>query len=102
MWFSDTFKQVDAVDVSIRGLISSECVTSDITHCYLTDDVLPPRAIQLDAILSSHGCELSNANLGDLDRYFAEPINPYTTVALLRRVEGSVQGASYNGLFYPV
>lgn len=83
------------MDVSIRALISREEETRDIAYYYLTDDGSPPPAIKLDAILSSHGCELSNADVGDTYRTLSGIVNPYTTVTVVRRVEGSVEGLSH-------
>lgn len=80
------FKEVDAMDIAIRGVVSPD---DSYPH-----DVDLSNVVRCHAMLSSHGCEMAGVELGER---FADPfgqINPYRTVALLKTIDDSAQGLS--------
>jgi hypothetical protein len=86
------------MDVGIQGLLlSSEPFDDCSVRSYVADSGTSPHAVQIDAILSSYGCELSSTDL--CDSYNYGWVNPYAVVNILRRVEGSAQGPSYTSYF---
>ena len=78
------FKQVDAMDIAIRGVVSCD---------YSPHSVDLSNIVRSDAMLSSHGCEMAGVELGGFVDFFGQ-INPYRAVALLKTIDDSAQGLS--------
>jgi hypothetical protein len=86
--FRADLKDVDAMDIAIQGVVTCGDIYPydfDLSH-----------VVRCHAMLSSNGCELVNAELGENFVDLFDRVNPYKAVALLRTIDDSAQGLSYS------